>query len=115
MNRKVTTLQFILGVSAGALELETFLCLRCVCVCDWILCGSVADTTGSRRTLLTMSISHGQSQFKVHTDGLTQVPSVQPSLAVTHPSINRGRRALNSVNEPLSYSLGRHRTPLCLG
>jgi hypothetical protein len=63
---------------------------------------SVADTTGSRRTPLTVSISHGRSQFKVHTDGRTQVHSCGPSLAVTHPSTNRGRRALTSVNEPLS-------------
>jgi hypothetical protein len=36
------------------------------------------------------------------------------SLVVTHPSTNRGRRCLISVNEPLSYivySLGRHCKP----
>jgi hypothetical protein len=37
----------------------------------------------------------GRSQFKVHTDERTQVHSARLSLAVTHPSINRGRRALN--------------------
>jgi hypothetical protein len=69
----------------------------CVCVIRF-LCGSVADTTGSRRTLLTKSISHDRSQFKVHTDEPTQVHSAQPSLAVTHPSTNRDRRALTSMN-----------------
>jgi hypothetical protein len=43
------------------------------CVCVRFLRGSVADTTGSRRTLLTKNISHGRSQFKVHTDERTQV------------------------------------------
>jgi hypothetical protein len=47
-------------------------------------------------------IYDGQSQFKVHTDERTQVRSARLSLAVTHPSINRGRRALTSVNEPLN-------------
>jgi hypothetical protein len=32
----------------------------------------------------------------------TEVHSAQSSLAVTHPSTNRGRRDLTSVNEPLS-------------
>jgi hypothetical protein len=87
--------------STGRLGLHVISVDRtCVCVIGFLR-GSVADTTGSRRTLLTMSISHGRSQFKVHTDGRTQLHSARPSLAVTHPSINRGRRALTSVNEPL--------------
>jgi hypothetical protein len=43
-------------------------------------------------------IYDGRSQFQVHTDERTQVHSAQPSLAVTHPSTNRDRRALTSMN-----------------
>jgi hypothetical protein len=50
---------------------------------------------------ISKMIYDGRSQFKVHTDERTQVHSARHSLAVTHPSINRGRRALTSVNEPL--------------
>jgi hypothetical protein len=42
---------------------------------------------------LTKSMSHGRSQFTVHTDERTQVHSAQPSLAVTNPSTNRDRHA----------------------
>jgi hypothetical protein len=51
---------------------------------------------------ISKMIYDGRSQFKVHTDERTQVHSTRLFLAVTHPSINRGRRALTSVNEPLS-------------
>jgi len=44
-----------------------------------------------------------RSQIQVHTDERTQVHSAQSSLVVTHPSINRSRRALTSMNGPLSY------------
>jgi len=44
----------------------------------------------------------GRSQIKVHTDERTQVQSAWSSLTVTHPSTNRGRRCLTSVNVPLS-------------
>jgi hypothetical protein len=40
------------------------------------------------------AIGVGRSQFSVHTDERTLVHSAQPSQAVTHPSTNRGRRAL---------------------
>jgi hypothetical protein len=51
---------------------------------------------------ISKMIYDDRSQFKVHTDERTQVLSARLSLAVTHPSINRGRRALTSVNETLS-------------
>jgi hypothetical protein len=51
---------------------------------------------------ISKMIYDGRSQFQVHADERTQVHSARLSLAVTHPSINRGRRALTSVNEPLS-------------
>jgi hypothetical protein len=51
---------------------------------------------------ISKMIYDGRSQFQVHTDEQTQVHSARLSLAVTHPSINRGRRALTSVYEPLS-------------
>ena len=44
----------------------------------------------------------GRSQFQVHTDERTQAYSAQSSLVVSHPSTNRGRRCLTSVNVPLS-------------
>jgi len=45
----------------------------------------------------------GWSQIKVHTDEWTQVHITRSSLAVTHPSTNRGRRrCLTSGNVPLS-------------
>ena len=44
----------------------------------------------------------GRSQIKVHTDERTQVHSVQSSLAVTHPRINRSRRYLTAVTESSS-------------
>jgi len=40
----------------------------------------------------------GRSQIKIHTGELTQVHSARSSLMVT----NQGRRALTSVNVPLS-------------
>jgi len=43
----------------------------------------------------------GRSQM-VHTDERTQVHTARSSLAVTHPSTNRGRRCLTSMNVPLS-------------
>ena len=43
-----------------------------------------------------------RSQFQVHTDERTNGHSAQSSLVVTHPSTNRGRRALTTVNESLS-------------
>jgi len=43
----------------------------------------------------------GRSQIKVHTVERTQVHSDQSSLTVTHPSTNRGRRCLASMNVPL--------------
>jgi hypothetical protein len=79
-------------------QLDRNIVLREACVIRFLR-GSAADTTGSRRTLLTKSISHGRSQFKVHTDERTQVHSAQPSLAVTHPSTNRDRRNLTSMNK----------------
>jgi len=42
----------------------------------------------------------GRSQIKVHTDERTQVHSARSFLTVTHPSTNRGRRCLTSVNVP---------------
>jgi len=39
---------------------------------------------------------------KIHTDERTQVHSAQSSLTVTHPSTNRSRRDLTSVNVPLN-------------
>jgi len=42
----------------------------------------------------------------------SQVHGARSSLTVTHPSANRGRRCLTSVNVPLSYSLVRHRVRL---
>jgi len=45
----------------------------------------------------------GRSQIKVHADDRKQVHSAQSSLTVTHPSTNRGRRCLTSVNVPQSY------------
>jgi len=47
----------------------------------------------------------GRSQIKVHTDERTQVHSAQSSLTITHPSTNRGRRYLISVNVPLSIGV----------
>jgi len=44
----------------------------------------------------------GRSQIKVHTDERTHAHSAPSSLTVTHPSTNRGRRCLTSVNVPLS-------------
>jgi len=44
----------------------------------------------------------GRSQIKVHTDERTQAHSALSSLTVTHPSTNRGRHCLTSVNVPLS-------------
>jgi hypothetical protein len=45
----------------------------CVCVIRFLRV-SVADTTGSRRTLLTKSINHARSvTVKVHTDGWTRM------------------------------------------
>jgi len=44
----------------------------------------------------------GRSQIKVHTDERTQVHSARSSLTATHPSTNRGRRCLTSVNVSLS-------------
>jgi len=43
-----------------------------------------------------------RSQIKVHTDEQTQGHSARSSLTVTHPSTNRGRRCLTSVNVPLN-------------
>ena len=45
------------------------------------------------------AILDGRSQIKVHTDKRTQVHSAQCSLVVTHPSTNRDRRDLTTVNE----------------
>jgi len=44
----------------------------------------------------------GRPQIQVHTDEQTQVHSARSLLVVTHPSTNRCRRALTSVNVPLS-------------
>jgi len=44
----------------------------------------------------------GRSRIKVQNDVRTRVHSAQSSLVVTHPSTNRGRRALTSVNVPPS-------------
>jgi hypothetical protein len=90
-------LRFDVLARRRAFVAHTFLAAWSVCV--RFLRGSVADTTGSRRTLLTKNISHGRSQFKVHTDERTQVHSAQPSLAVTHPSTNRDRRNLTLMNK----------------
>ena len=43
-----------------------------------------------------------RSQFQVHTDERANGHSTQSSLVITHPSTNRGRRALTTVNESLS-------------
>jgi hypothetical protein len=51
---------------------------------------------------ISKMIYDGRSQFQVHTDERTQVHSARLSLTVTHPSINRGRRALTSMKESLS-------------
>jgi len=53
-----------------------------------------------RVSTMTANID-GRSQIKVHTDERTQVHSAQSSLTVTHPSTNRGRRCITSVNVPL--------------
>jgi len=45
----------------------------------------------------------GRSQIKANTNEWTQVHSAWSSLMVTHPSTNRSRRSLTSINEPLSY------------
>jgi len=42
------------------------------------------------------------SQIQVHTDERTHVHNARSSLVVTHPSTNRGRRALTSGNVPFS-------------
>jgi len=42
-------------------------------------------------------------QIKNHTDERTQVHSARSSMTVNHPSTNRGRRCLTSVNMPPSY------------
>jgi len=39
----------------------------------------------------------------MHTDERTQVHSARSSQVITHPYTNRDRRALTSVNVPLSY------------
>jgi len=44
----------------------------------------------------------GRSHISVHADKQTQVHSAQSSLTVIHPSTNRGRQCLSSVNVPLS-------------
>jgi len=51
---------------------------------------------------ITAIYRDGRSQIKVHTDERTQIHSARYSLTVTHPSTNRGRRCLTSVNVPLS-------------
>jgi len=43
-----------------------------------------------------------RSQIKVHIDERTQIHKAWSSLMVTHPSTNRGRRCLTSVNVPLA-------------
>jgi hypothetical protein len=54
-------------------------------------------------TLVTTKVINiGRSQFNVHTGKRTQVCGTQSFLAVTHPSTNRGRRCLTSVN-PLMH------------
>ena len=45
---------------------------------------------------------YGRPQIKVHTDKWTQVYSAHCPLVVTHPSTNRDRRDLTTVNESLS-------------
>jgi len=44
----------------------------------------------------------GRSKIQVHTDERTQVHGARSSLVVTDSSTNRSRRALTSVNVPLS-------------
>ena len=51
------------------------------------------------RPVSLTAILDGRSQIKVHTDKRTQVHIAQFSLGVTHPSINRDRRDLTTVNE----------------
>jgi len=48
-----------------------------------------------------------RSHIQVHTDERIQVHSARSSMAVTHPSTNRGRGALPSVDVPFN-SLGRY-------
>jgi len=55
---------------------------------------------------------NGRTQIKVHTDERTQVHSARSSLAVAHPSTNRGRCCLTSVNVPLCKVLQYHLTYL---
>jgi hypothetical protein len=69
----------------------------CVVVVYWINVDAISKM-----------IYDGRSQFQVHTDERTHVHSARLSLTVTHPSINRGRRALTSVNE-LGYVCWWHR------
>jgi len=52
--------------------------------------------------LKTVIYFFGWSHIKVHTDERTQFHSTWSHLVVTHASTNRGRRALTSVNMPLS-------------
>jgi hypothetical protein len=70
---------------------------QCVCV-SWLFNDAV--TTGR-----LSSVGHSLKGRRVHTDERTQVHSARPSLAVTHPSTNRGRRALTSVNETVSEAV----------
>jgi len=56
----------------------------------------------------TMTAIDGRSQIKVHTDERTHVHTAHSTLVITHPSTNRGSRALTSVNVLRSNSLGRH-------
>jgi len=58
---------------------------------------------------------YGRSQIKVHIDERIQVHSARSCLAVTHPSTNRGRRCLTSVNWTCHWSSrGRHRNNIII-
>jgi len=54
-----------------------------------------------------------RSYIQVHTDERAQVHNAQFSLKVTHANTNLGRRALPSVNVPLSYSFACIHKPEC--
>jgi hypothetical protein len=59
-----------------------------------------ATTTGFRWTPLTKNISHGPSQFNVHT-GKQTADSQCSIFHGGHPPLSQGRRASTSVDEPL--------------
>jgi len=52
---------------------------------------------------VTQEVISGLHYHVLYTNERTQVHSAQSSLVVTHPSTNRGRRAVTPVIVPLSY------------